>query len=227
MNTTKSRFDARKMVLLAMFCALAYVCQFVFRIKISFLTFDAKDAVMAVGAMIFGPISGLAMSLIVAFLEFITISDTGIYGFIMNFISSASFVAVSALVYKHKRTLTGAIAGLCTGCAAMTVVMLAFNLVITPLYVPSFTASDVAALIPTLLLPFNLTKALLNAGLVLILYRPVTIALRKAHVLQASSASSMTFDKKSVAVLVGGLALVAVCVTVFLVLMNGTFQLHK
>ena len=50
----KSREKIKKLVLVALFAALAYVCMFVFRIKVSFLTFDAKDAVMTVGSMFLG-----------------------------------------------------------------------------------------------------------------------------------------------------------------------------
>ena len=57
-TTAKRRENLLRMVIVAVFCALAYACQFVFRIHVSFLTFDAKDAVMAIGAMIFGPLWG-------------------------------------------------------------------------------------------------------------------------------------------------------------------------
>lgn len=225
MQNEKKMFNTRKMVLLALFCALAFACQFIFRIKVSFLSFDAKDAIMTVAAMIFGPIPGLVMAFVVSFLEFITISDTGIYGLIMNFTSSAAFVCLSALVYKHKRTMTGAILALCTACAATVVTVLAVDLLVIPLYIPNMDAAGVARMIPTLLLPFNLTKTLLNAGLVLILYRPITVALRKAHMISGGEAS-FRMNRKSVLVLIGGLILIAACVTVFLVLLGGTFQLH-
>ena len=39
---------------------------------------------MTVGAMLFGPVYGLAMSVIVGLIEFVTISSTGVYGLIMN-----------------------------------------------------------------------------------------------------------------------------------------------
>ena len=82
---------------MALLCALAYICEFVFRIKVSFLTFDAKDAIIAIGALAFGPVSGVAMSLVVALLELVTVSETGFYGFLMNFLSSAVFSVIPAL----------------------------------------------------------------------------------------------------------------------------------
>ena len=75
-TTAKRRENLLRMVVVAVFCAMAYACQFVFRIHVSFLTFDAKDAIMAIGAMIFGPVWGVVMAFLVAFLEFLTLSGT-------------------------------------------------------------------------------------------------------------------------------------------------------
>ena len=86
MNKGKSnRSDAiKRMVIAAVFTAIAFVCVCVFRIKVSFLTFDIKDSVITVCAMIFGPLTGLGISIAVSFIEMITISETWLYGFIMN-----------------------------------------------------------------------------------------------------------------------------------------------
>ena len=47
-KTVTRREKLVRMIVVAVFCALSYACQFVFRIHVSFLTFDAKDAVMAI-----------------------------------------------------------------------------------------------------------------------------------------------------------------------------------
>ena len=219
-TTALRRENLLRMVVVAVFCALAYACQFVFRIHVSFLTFDAKDAVMAIGAMIFGPVWGVVMSLLVALLEFLTLSGTGVYGFIMNFASSAAFTALCAGVYKHKRTMTGAVAGLAAAVLGMTALMMVLNLIVTPFYMTGGSVQAVIELIPTLLLPFNLTKALMNAGLVLVLYKPVSVALKKARILK-SGPDSFAFDKKTLAVLIAGIALIVACVVVFLVVLHG------
>ena len=219
-TTAKRRENLLRMVIVAVFCALAYACQFVFRIHVSFLTFDAKDAVMAIGAMIFGPLWGVVMAFLVAFLEFLTLSGTGVYGFIMNFASSAAFTALCAGVYKHKRTMVGAVLGLCTAVLGTTAWMMLLNLIVTPYYMTGGSVKAVAELIPTLLLPFNLTKSLMNAGLVLVLYKPVSLALKKAKILKGGP-DKFTFDKKTLAVLIGGLSLIAICVVIFLVVLHG------
>ena len=210
-----------RMVVVAIFCALAYASQFVFRIHVSFLTFDAKDAIMAVAAMIFGPVWGVIMALLVGLLEFATISGTGVYGLIMNFASSAAFCAICAGVYKYKRTMTGAVMGLSSAVLGTTALMMLLNVLVTPYYMTGGSVEAVVKIIPTLLLPFNLTKTVMNAALVLVLYKPISVALKKARILKGGP-DSFTFDKKTLIVLIGGLALIACCVAVFLLALGGT-----
>lgn len=190
MSSTAYRASrTRTVVAVGVFAALAYVAVVLFHFKASFLTFDLKDAVMAIGAMLFGPLYGLAMSLIVALLEAITISSTGIYGFVMNVLSSVTFVCLGSLIYSRRRTLTGAVVGMLVSVFGTTAVMMGANLLITPYYM-GVSAGDVAAMIPTLLLPFNLTKAVFNASLVFLLYKPIAGALKAAGFVSGSSSGS-------------------------------------
>ena len=46
----------KKLSVTAMLCALAYICMFVFKFKVGFLTFDLKDAVLTVIAFLYGPV---------------------------------------------------------------------------------------------------------------------------------------------------------------------------
>ena len=168
----------------ALFCALAYVTMFVFRIRVAgFLTFDAKDAIITLSGLLFGPLSSLAISLTVAFIEMISVSTTGLWGFLMNFLASATFSCTAALIYKYKHNIKGAILGLFCSIFSTTAVMLLLNLLITPLYTGSNTAA-IAAMIPTILFPFNLTKAVLNASLVLVLYKPISRAMKATGIVK-------------------------------------------
>ena len=169
-----------RMVIMALFVALAYATMFVFRFNVLFLTFDLKDVFLTIGGLLFGPLAAVIMSLLVALLEFITVGDTGFYGFIMNFVSSAVFTSVCALVYRYRKKLSSAVLGLVAAVITMTAVMMIMNLFVTPLYMENTSSADVAKMIPTLLLPFNLTKAIFNAALVLLLYKPVSRALKAA-----------------------------------------------
>ncbi len=167
----------KRMTALAMFAALAYVIHFI-HIPVGFLNLDFKDVVITVCGMYFGPLSGLAIAVIVPVIETATVGGTGYYGLIMNILSSVTFVGTASLIYRFKKTLSGAIVGLVCAALSMTAVMIAANLLITPYYM-GVSIAEVGALIPKLLLPFNAVKAVLNASLTLCLYKPLTSVLKR------------------------------------------------
>jgi hypothetical protein len=76
----------------------------------------------------------------------------------------------------------------------MTGVMLLANLLITPYFMQT-NIETVRGMIPTLLLPFNVLKALINVGVVLLLYKTLSRALRRAKVLPRSSVAEGTAEK--------------------------------
>jgi riboflavin transporter FmnP len=175
------RERTRKMVFLSLLAALSYVSMIFLRLSIMpaapFLNYDPKDIVIVIGGFLYGPLASLLLSVVVAFLEMITVSDSGFIGFVMNALSSAAFTCTAALVYKYRRRLSGAVAGLVCGCLAVTATMLLWNYLITPIYQGIPREAVAAALLPVFL-PFNLIKSGLNAALSMILYRPVAAALR-------------------------------------------------
>lgn len=198
-----------------MLSALAFLARLVFKIPVSFLTFDIKDSIIALGGMIFGPISGVVIALLVSLIEMI-ISETGPIGFVMNFISSAAFAGTAALIYKFKRTFNGAIIGLFSAVGVTTAVMLIMNLLLTPIY-QSVPVSVVIDMLPTLFLPFNFAKTLLNASIVMLIYKPVVIALRKARILEGKPMDTK-FGKESVITIVVSAVSLIVAVTIFVIL---------
>ena len=198
-----------------MLSALAFLARLVFKIPVSFLTFDIKDSIIALGGMIFGPVSGVVIALLVSLMEMI-ISETGPIGFVMNFISSAAFAGTAALIYKFKRTFNGAIIGLFSAVGVTTAVMLIMNLLLTPIY-QSVPVSVVIDMLPTLFLPFNFAKTLLNASIVMLIYKPVVISLRKARILEGKPMDTK-FGKESVITIVVSAVSLIVAVTIFVIL---------
>ena len=163
----------KKLTVLAMLSAIAYVAVALLRFPVVlFLSYEPKDVVIAIGGFLYGPLAALGISLVVSFIEMLTISSTGWIGFVMNFLSSAAFAGTAALLYRKKRTQGSAIAGLFGGALLMTVLMLLWNYIITPLYMHTARA-DVAAMLVPVFLPFNLLKGCLNATITVLLYKPV------------------------------------------------------
>lgn len=224
-NSKKKRFNASNLVVLSMFTALSYVAVCVFHIKVMFLTFDIKDAFIAVTGMLYGPLSAIAISVVVSLIEMFTISETYFYGFVMNVISSVAFTAVASLVYKYKRNLLGALLGLVSGVFSVTATMLLFNLLITPHYM-GVTVGTVVGLIPKLFFPFNFIKGVLNASLVMIIYKPIVTALRRARAIKKSSVSTegYRFDKKSVLTMLVSALIMAGSLVIFFVVMGGKLE---
>lgn len=206
-----------------MFCALSYVCMLVIKIPVQFLTLDIKDSLIILCGLLFGPVTAVAVSFIVPLLEFMTISGTGVYGLIMNVLSSLSFSLTASLIYRYKKTFYGAIVGLVSGVLAMTAVMMLANLLVTPYYMGVPTAT-VAALIPKLLLPFNLIKAILNAAIVLLLYKPISRILRRGGMIDGTPdnvAKNTNSKTRSIIVTVVALSIiVASFAIIFLVLVS-------
>lgn len=207
--------------MIAMLCALAYVIMVVGRIPlVLFLKYDPKDIVIVIGGFIFGPLAAAAISVVVAVVEMFTVSDTGLIGLFMNIISSLAFACVAALVYKKKRTMSGAVMGLALGIVLMTALMLLWNYIITPLYMNT-SREEVAALLVPVFLPFNLVKGGINMALTLLLYKPVVTALRKARLIpEDDHAAPKVAKTKSLGLMFTAIALLVTCILVVLA-MNG------
>ncbi len=208
----------------ALFCALAFLMTFIFRFKVSFLTFDFKDAIISVVSLLYGPVYGVISALLVAVLEFLSVSDTGVYGLIMNFISSGIFALACGTVYKFKRDFTGAIISVVASVICVTVVMLLANILITPYYM-GLPRQAVIEYIPSLLLPFNLCKALVNASALLIIYKPVTNSLKKSRLVNIES--SYKISKKTVILTTVSLIAIILAVLYLIYGLGGSFQIFR
>lgn len=154
-----------------------------------FLSYDPKDAVIAIGGFIYGPVTALIITVLVSFIEMVSISSTGVYGLIMNIVSTCSFVIPAAVIYKNMRNMKGAFLSLTAGMVCMTCMMMLWNYIITPLYM-GVDRSVVAGMMMTVFMPFNLIKSGINAGLTLVLYKPLITALRRAGLVPASGGKS-------------------------------------
>ncbi len=214
--------DLKKISITAMFCALAFLMTFIFRFKVAFLTFDFKDAIIAMASLIYGPLYGVLSAAVVTFLEFLSVSDTGIYGLIMNFLSSATFSFICGIIYKYRRTCGGAIMSVSFAALGATAVMLIANIFITPFYMMDVEFMDVIAMLPTLILPFNLCKTVINAALTMLIYKPVIGALRRVGVV--SSAGQTRYNIKSIAIAAVSTIIIIITVLFIILHLNGVFE---
>ena len=179
----------RKLTLSAMFAAMAYLLMAIGRIPITsvdFLKYDPKDVILAIAGFVLGPLPALSITVVVALIEMLTVSTTGPIGLLMNILSSAAFVCPAALIYRRRHSQRGALIGLGTGVVCMVALMLLWNYFITPLYM-GYPREAVAAMLPTVFLPFNLIKGLLNAAVTVLIYKPISRALKSAGLVSAGT----------------------------------------
>ena len=216
-------YKTKKIAMLGVLAALAYLSVVLINIpvvSVDFLKYEPKDVIIALGGFMFGPLPAALLSVVVSLLEMVTISSTGIIGCVMNILSTWGFACVAAVIYKRMHTLKGAVVGLVAGCLATTALMLLWNYLITPLYMVGFSRGQIAAMLPTIFLPFNLVKGGLNMAVILLLYKPVVTALRKARLMPESQTIVPSGSKVNAGFLLFSLALLATFVTLALVLMG-------
>ena len=224
---TQSRRDLEKVIGISIFSAMAFIIALICNIIppiAGFLSLDVKDAVIAIASFIYGPISGVVIAFIAAFIEFLTFSTTGWYGLVMNFVSSAVFSLTAALIYKRIRTINGAIISFLAAVVATTGVMLLLNNFVTPFYLVDFVGmpknvatETVIDLLPKVLLPFNFAKSLLNASIAVMLYKPLLLALSKARIIKQRQVN-YKFNRNTVIILSVGAVCLALAVVIFLVI---------
>ena len=186
---SKQRVSTRTMAVIGMFSAVSFIAVLIGRIVptvAGFLSYDPKDAVVVIAGFILGPLASVAISVIVSFIEMITISATGPYGFIMNVVSTCAFAVPAAWFYRKHHSQKGAVLGLGLGVVVLVICMVIWNYVITPFYM-GVPREVVAGMLTTVFAPFNLAKGGINAALSLLLYRPIVSALRKAGLVAESS----------------------------------------
>lgn len=219
-NTNTNRIDTKTITAIGVFCALAYIAMVTIKIPVVlFLKYEPKDVIITMCGLIYGPIWSFVVSVIVSFIEMITVSETGIIGFTMNVLSTSAFACTASLIYKKGKSIKSALIGLIAGTVLMTAAMLLWNYLLTPLYMNQPRAQVASLLLPAFL-PFNLIKGSTNAVLTYLLYRPCIDALRRAGF--APPSKSSVKKRTNIPVLVACCLVLIVCI-ILILKFNGIF----
>ncbi len=218
----KNNVLIKKMTMMAMFSALAFVVTLVAHFlhltivpSVPFLTYDPKDIIICIGGFILGPIGAIIISIVVSLIEMITISTTGFYGLVMNIISTCAFVVPASLIYKTKKNFFGALLALFVGFLSSLIVMTLWNIIITPLYMNI----DRKILIKDFLLYiviFNMVKTGVNVALVLLLYKPIATGLRTIKMMDTSKVKTSKKTTLTMSLIGGVLLVILILVWVLL-----------
>lgn len=192
----KANTSIKKMTIIAMLSAISYVLTFVFHYlnlkivpSVSFLSYDPKDIVICIGGFILGPVASIIISVIVSLIEMLTISTTGFYGLIMNIISTCALLIPTSLIYRTKKSFKGAILALIVGFISVNIVMMLWNIIITPLYM-GIDRKIVIDNYLLLIVIFNVVKTSINIAMILLFYKPIINALRSINLVNKSANDS-------------------------------------
>ena len=189
----------RMMAQMGMLSAIAVVLM-LFEIPLpfapSFYEIDFSEVPVLIGCFTMGPLAGAIIELLKILLNFaINGTATAGVGEVANFLIGRAFVIPAAVIYKKKRTRTGAIIGMVTGTLFMTFIGCFLNaFVLLPTYAKAFgmpidalvgmgTAvnSHITSLTTFVIFavaPFNLLKGFLVSLIVFLIYKKISPILK-------------------------------------------------
>ena len=194
-SARKSRTN--KIAVTAMLSAAAAVLMFLdFPIPFlipPFVKMDFSELPALLATFSLGPASGVVVCLVKNLVN-LTMSSTQGVGELCNFLLGVCFVIPAGLVYKYKKTRSGALVGALVGAAAMAVGSIPVNYFISYPFYTVFMPLDtiismyqeiypgVDGLLACLIIfnaPFTLLKGLLDTALCFLVYKPLSPLLHK------------------------------------------------
>jgi len=212
--------NIKKLCVLAMMSALAFILAAYVRVPIVstgplVLRYDPKDIIIIIAGFLYGPMAAFLITIVVSLVQMITVSTTGFVGLFMNIVASTAFCCTAAFIYKMDRTMRGALIGLIVGTIFATAVMMAWNYILTPIFLNMPRERVVPLLLPVFL-PFNLINNSLNAALTMLFYKHVQTMLRATQLLPREE--SPVKGKFNIGIIVASFFVVLTCVLWWLLL---------
>lgn len=133
----KNTVKVRRITVTAMFAAIATILMY-FETPLPFmppfLKLDPSAIPILIGSFILGPMAGMVMVFIKAFVHFFS-STTGGVGELADFIITSSFVVTAAFIYRRYHTKKGAVLACIGGTLALaTVGVLANKYLLLPFF---------------------------------------------------------------------------------------------
>lgn len=168
--------NVRRLVFLAIFCAVSVVLIYLIRLPIfpaaPYLVYDPADVPLMIATYMFGPWWGLAATAVASAVQASTVSADGIIGFCMHVFATGTYVIIAGLIYKGMgQNLRATIVSLVVATLAAAAMMVPLNLIFTPMYGTPIDA--VKSLIWPVIIPFNLIKFGLNSIITAVVFRSV------------------------------------------------------
>lgn len=163
-NSKLFRLSVEKMTMIALFSAVSVILVYLLHVPlfpppVAFLEYDMADVPIIMLTFLYGPYAGFLTTIIVSIIQGLTVSaQSGWIGILMHIAATGSYVLVAGMIYKRRRGIKWEVVALTLGTAAMTAVMVLWNLIMTPLFM-GWPIEEVLPLIVPFIMPFNLIKA--------------------------------------------------------------------
>jgi len=179
LNTRMSTVRLAKMgMLVAISIVLVSLIHFPIFPAAPYLEYDPADIPIFMGTFAFGPLAGLAITVVTAVIQGVTVSAAGgWFGIVMHILATGSFVLVAGLIYRAQKNRKGAVIALAAGTLTMTAVMALANIILSPIFygMPVEFVYDALPFI----VAFNAIKAGVNSIITFVLYKRISKFLHK------------------------------------------------
>ncbi|MDP3448518.1 MAG: ECF transporter S component [Eubacteriales bacterium] len=179
----KQRTYVDRMVKLGMLTAISIILVYAIHFPIfpaaTYLEYDMADVPILIGTFLYGPWWGLALTAVVSVLQWLLVSPQSLWvGAVMHFLATGSYVVAAGLIYRHNKSRTAALIGMGIGSLLQTLMMIPMNLIFT-VHFFGVPREVVIALLPTVIIPFNAIKTVVNSIITFLLYKRVAKLLEK------------------------------------------------
>ncbi len=178
---SETQVKTTRLAKMGMLAAISIVLMALIRIPfplLPFLEYDPADISILIGTFAYGPLAGLAITIVVSVIQGTMFATTGAYGVIMHIIATGTFVLVAGNIYSGERkTKKNAIIALIAGTLAMTAVMMPANYFITSAFL-TMPKEAVVPLLPSIAL-FNFLKAGINSLVTFLVYKRISAFLHR------------------------------------------------
>lgn len=178
MSNVNTKNNVRTIAVTGMLSAVAVVLMYLeipIPIMPGFIKFDFSDLPALLGAYALGPVAGIIICLIKNVVH-LAASQSMLVGELSNFILGSVFVFTAGIVYKKKKSKTGALlGGLCGAMAMPEVVILSLYQAIIP------SMKSIMQCLICFNLPFTIVKGLIDVGISMLIYKPLSPLLKGKH----------------------------------------------
>ena len=177
--SSESKMPIKQLTQMAMMAAISIVVVFFVRFPIipaaPFLEYTPAEVPLMMAALLYGPVVGFILTVVVAVVQGMTVSaHSGIIGIIMNILSTGSYVLAAGLIFHNSRNKnTGnAVVAMLAGIVVTCAVMMVWNIIFTPIFM-GVPRQVVINMILPVFIPFNFIRAGVNSIIAIVAWQAV------------------------------------------------------